>query len=419
MKPINTLQYIVFFLILGLASCADEVDDIFDASAAERMNAALGEYREILTASPNGWVMEYYAEKEPEKMGGFVYLCSFSSDGRVTMATELETAQAPKTQVISTYNLIADQGPVLTFDTYNELFHILSEPRGSSDIDGYSGDYEFVVLEADPEKVILKGKKYGNKITMTPLSAGQSWNDYLDAVIEMVEMNYYPKYNIIVNGSKTGEANEDYDLRLFNFGSFSQNAVYTPTGLKFYEPVTLGGQEVQVFVWDNGQKAFVSSEDGTNVMLIGILPENFRSYDDYIGTYSFDYINFEGQRRSLTVELTAQGRSSYKINGSSGSFTYIVNYNHTTGGIYVTSQDVQEITEGTVFIASLLKDNYLDGSTYYQYGGVMDINGRIAFRSNYPSSQHIGYIFLVDISGELWLYSYEYSYTDLIMTKKQ
>ena len=418
MKTISTLQYIVFFLILGLASCTNEVDDIFDASAAERMNAALREYREILTASPNGWVMEYYAEKEPEKMGGFVYLCSFSSDGRVTMATELATAQAPKTQITSSYNLIADQGPVLTFDTYNELFHILSEPHGSSDTDGYAGDYEFVVMEASPEKMIMKGKKYGNKIIMTPLPTGQSWNDYLDAVIEMVGMNYFPIYDVMVNGSKISAANEDYDLRLFYFGSFSQNAIYTPTGLKFYEPITLGGQEVQVFVWDNGQKAFVSSEAGTNVMLKGILPENFRSFDDYIGTYSFDYINFEGRQRSLTVELTAQGSSSYKITGSSGSFTYMVNYNHTTGGIYVTSQDVEEITEGTVFIASLLKDNYLDGSTYYKYGGVMDHNGKIVFGSNYPSSQHIGYIFLVDISGELWLYSYDYSYTDLVMTKK-
>jgi len=66
---------------------------------------------------------------------------------------------------------VNDNCPVLTFNTYNNIMHIWADPR--QDGLGYEGDYEFLILEATPERVRLKGKKYGAYTVLYPLKDGE------------------------------------------------------------------------------------------------------------------------------------------------------------------------------------------------------------------------------------------------------
>ena len=82
------IYYILFLLLAGFCfnSCVSEEEDLFDKSAAERMNEALTKYKAILQDDPQGWVMEFYPSDR--SMGGYTYTAKFDN-GKVDMTSEL------------------------------------------------------------------------------------------------------------------------------------------------------------------------------------------------------------------------------------------------------------------------------------------------------------------------------------------
>ena len=53
--------FILFALVgLGLTSCLHDNEEVFDNSAAERINIAVEKARTVLESAPNGWVLHYY-----------------------------------------------------------------------------------------------------------------------------------------------------------------------------------------------------------------------------------------------------------------------------------------------------------------------------------------------------------------------
>ena len=170
-----------------LPSCKNEVDDLFDQSAAERIEQAMTDYREALCSAENGWEMLYFANGSEQ---GYNLLCKFNEDGSVKFAAKNEFSSAGKyAEEVSLFEMISDNGPVLTFNTYNNLFHIFADPNdipstGEDDETGYGheGDYEFVVHEATADQILLKGKKYGISIYLRKLPADLAWEDYFTQV---------------------------------------------------------------------------------------------------------------------------------------------------------------------------------------------------------------------------------------------
>lgn len=254
------IYYILFLLLAGFCfnSCVSEEEDLFDKSAAERMNEALTKYKAILQDDPQGWVMEFYPSDR--SMGGYTYTAKFDN-GKVDMTSELSlnSSSGDKwpagTVVTSYYRVISEQSALLTFDTYNLLFHFFSEPRGSSDVDGYASDYEFVFMEVSEDRIVLKGKKYGNKMVMTKLT--ESAGSYMKKVLDMQEkISAVPRMKMIVAGkeytiSMVGkllsytDKKEDSSLE-----NIDMAYIYTPEGFRLYEPLTVNGVTFQEFVYD-------------------------------------------------------------------------------------------------------------------------------------------------------------------------
>lgn len=78
--------YSIWFLLalLAFAACSPEEDDLFDKSAAERIDEAIKQDLSVLRGAKNGWVMEYYPS--PTKMyGGYTFLVSFGEDGKANV----------------------------------------------------------------------------------------------------------------------------------------------------------------------------------------------------------------------------------------------------------------------------------------------------------------------------------------------
>ncbi len=275
MKKINIFLFILLAVVFQ--SCLKDDKDKFPISASSRIEARLLENSEVLKSAKNGWLMKYYPESH-QIYGGYNILVKFDDQDKVTVMTERGGSKITET---SLYGLIADNGPVVTFNTNNELFHYYSMPENPDRIGpiegGMLGDYEFVIMDAKPEQVILKGKKTNNKIVMTPIPMEQSWEALMDEYLATdLAVNGYYAYEYSVNGEQA------YVFRSFrnflftqNIGgkdvSFSMGYIDTKDGIEFYEPITLGGVEVHsmTFFYDKDNPYF---EDATTGAKLKVLP---------------------------------------------------------------------------------------------------------------------------------------------------
>jgi len=139
--------------ILSLASCQKEEAKLFDSSSSARMTEYLANAKSVLTASTYGWVFDYYPEAN-QSYGGWTYTLDFDDSLNTKVMIEPTMLSDPESYLVaeSTYNLIADDGPVLTFDTYNDLMHFFATPDAYS-YQGYEGDYEFIILDVESDKI--------------------------------------------------------------------------------------------------------------------------------------------------------------------------------------------------------------------------------------------------------------------------
>jgi hypothetical protein len=277
----NKLFIGLLLLLFIVQACVKDEEKVFDASAAERMAAALSAHKAALVSATNGWLVEYYPEDD-RSMGGYHFIWKFNADGTVQMVGEMPTANYPAGDTAtSTYNVIANGGAILTFNTYNEVLHVFVEPWGapSVDVDGYAGDYEFVIREVTPEQIVMTGKKYGNKLLMTPYTGDAStWAAYLSALDAMDKKMVAMQY--MVNVNDTAAAGFDVATREFRAFHFTYknpehnrivSYITTPTGIKTYEPLTVDGETAQYFTFNEAERKLIG-EGGHITIELGAPP---------------------------------------------------------------------------------------------------------------------------------------------------
>lgn len=257
--------YLFFFTFsLLFVACSPEAEDIFGENAANRIEERLAADKAVLVGAQNGWLMEYYPASG-QIYGGYNVLALFNEDGKVTVSADI-TGDATA-QATSTYRMKEQAGPVLTFDTYNSIFHIFSDPKNDlgigTDGKGMEGDYEFTIMEATAEKVVLKGKKNGNKIIMTPFTG--DWDEYLTNIVDMEQkISVLPKFDY-TDGDFNASVTQSYHTFAITYQEDGNTKditvpyILTATGLKFMEPLEINGKNVETLefqdVGDNGQLA--------------------------------------------------------------------------------------------------------------------------------------------------------------------
>ena len=203
MKNILSIAVLLAASAVVLTGCKNEEDDLFSSSAAER----LSESQVTLTKRLSGtaWVMEYYPlgtfELDPETRDpypaglGYVILNRFNADGSVEQAMQNAVSLNYYINDTSLWQIISDQGPVLSFNTFNNCIHTFSDPGVNNSTmnlyqgRGYEGDYEFGVLDMkeNADVVMLKGKKRGTYIRMVKLPFDTDFKTYLSDVNAFTE----------------------------------------------------------------------------------------------------------------------------------------------------------------------------------------------------------------------------------------
>ncbi len=185
---------IIGLLAVTFAACSRDEESLFEKPAAIRAQEAIENAFNVLTAPANGWEMAYFPNLEASAKG-YNMVLKFNKNGNVSVTAKNATTTANKivTDTASTWAVKSDYGPILTFDTYNDVFHAFSDP--GNDGAGLLGDYEFLILKATPELVLLKGKKHSAYTVMRPMKHTDLAAYY--AACEKMQADLFGNNNIV------------------------------------------------------------------------------------------------------------------------------------------------------------------------------------------------------------------------------
>ena len=280
-----SLYSLCVLVLLFQSSCLFQEDDIFDEPAAQRLNHALATTETLLVDASNGWVMEYFPTNEQE---GYTFLVKFTPDGKVVVASKNKYTQN-YTEEAGCWEMIGDNGPVLTFNTFINIFHLFADPRVPGQVGydgaGLKGDYEFMVLKNEENRISLKGKKRGTDIVLKRMAEGQSWEGYFTKLEEMDAQLFNPKLPVTwILGSENSlyELNSGFShiFRATPLGveedlendeaelDINVPFIITDYGLRLAQPLKVGEAFVQSFRLSEN-KDYMYAEEDANVKITG------------------------------------------------------------------------------------------------------------------------------------------------------
>lgn len=188
-----------YLVLIGLfaatmVACSRDEESLFEKPAAQRAQEAVENAFDVLTSNESGWEMAYFPNLEASAKG-YNMVLKFNKNGNVSATAKNSSTTMNKimTDTASTWAVKSDYGPILTFDTYNDVFHAFSDPQDNGA--GLLGDYEFLILKATPELVLLKGKKHSAYSVMRPMK-NTDLVAYFSAC-EKMQSNLFGNNNIV------------------------------------------------------------------------------------------------------------------------------------------------------------------------------------------------------------------------------
>lgn len=334
-------------IFIVISSCKRMEEPIFDESSSVRVSAAVENARAVIASQPKGWLIKYYP-KSDKAYGGFNIFATFNSDSEVTLTSDINSDE-----IRSTFDIIPESGAVLTFNGYNKVIHMFSEPGADSGIgpadSGMQGDFEFVIIEATEEQIILKGKKSGNIMYMVPIESVTTEEVDVDDIIEGYReaTTFFNSFGVFriqrPNGTDEALIQNMHNFRL----SSDANAAaitfrVTPEGLALYNAYEIDGVsfDVMTYVQPSADYEFGYYSAGNGRVKIYPLPTPMNVWfvsNEWYMAYSkvgpTGRIYWDNARTSLESNgLQLNEFSIGSIAGLSGVTSYILN-NYTIGGL--------------------------------------------------------------------------------------
>ena len=291
-------------ILLGLAtlafcasSCLKDQADIFDQSPAERMQAYLEDFNKVLEAPEYGWKIYVFPIYSGAPTAGYVYTATFK-DKQVTFRSERDGDKA----ATSYFALTGDTGPVLSFDTFNEVFHYWATPGSSSSLyTGRGGDVDLVIESYDKDHIRAVGKRKSGIYEMYPLEK--------DAATYLEECRAYRQQGDVMFGVNFGSEkmlveyydngatsySSSYPYRIFEFeveeedgsiGYEDHAFVYLPDRIRFYKDVKYGDVTAREFKVNLAERK-IEPVDGAPISFVK--PFSYVPLDQLSGDYEMTY----------------------------------------------------------------------------------------------------------------------------------
>ena len=262
------MRKLYFFLTICCAlavasSCSLKEDENFEDTASKRSEDNIASVERILNSASNGWQMEYFGGTLG--YGGYNILVKFDGSN-ATFASEkmgpyhvagIDT-EGNAVTTTSHYKLEQSMGTIISFDEWNDTFHYFSMPNnpdGYGDTnEGFNGDFEFRVMKATSDSIILRGKKHNARVIMTPIPADRSWGSILKEISETESYMSSSSYTLSGEDRKDNldiQIRNSYRCLVFTYIDSTElkQTITAPyivknDGYVFYAPVTVNGMEL-------------------------------------------------------------------------------------------------------------------------------------------------------------------------------
>lgn len=353
MKKILMFTTALGLMVATLPSCLKDDKANFSGSPATRLDEAVKVNKQILESAPNGWSLGYYAGRNYSGPG-FTLTLKFK-DGKAYIMGDNKDAT---TVGVSEYDVVKDQGVVLTFPTYNSVIHELA---GASQgyPEGLQGDYEFSILEANSNFIRLRGKKWKNEMILTPIK-NQTQEEFIQKVLTIREGMTTNNYHFILGKDtlSTGEVNIETRRLTAKINNVSYDLAYnlTDTGLNLSSPIKIGAKEYSSFTWNEADKSFNSGDLSIRLYI----PKSHKTIDFWANkTWVLQMDNLPGVRKRLvtTLHLSATRPGANMLEGE---LTFMdrkykleaIPYDPSTGTISLVGQPITDarFSNGIAFL---------------------------------------------------------------------
>ncbi len=286
-------KILYILLILGVfSSCDQDFEEVFDQTPTERKNEAKAELTSVLANAEHGW-KTILVVGDKIKAGDF-FLFDFvpaegQNNGEVTVANPFETST-------SEFEIRSENGTVLNFNTYNDVFYWLVTPNGWEP-GGLGSDLEFVFLKEENGKLFFRAKAKDIEMVLEP-AAAEDWDT--TAIQEQFE-NFRGKFNTnftgirITKGMGASEENPFvavfFDAYITNAAGFTEKKDFF-YGMKYW----IGEQRHEM-----AEASFVHTKDG--IMLANPLVIEGDTLSEL--TYNADLDSWEIADEGLEGELVS------------------------------------------------------------------------------------------------------------------
>lgn len=347
--------------VLGLSACSLHDDtELFGEPAAERLEKNVAADKTLLESAANGWELHMWTGKDYSG-GGYTYFMKFAND-KVTVSSDIAPANMKTT---SSYDVISDQGPVLTVNTYNEIFHYLAEPSMDDD-DGEQQDYEFVIMRTTNDSIYLRGKKWGNHMVMTRVAESTSWEDEINKIQQMDE-DLMRTFSLVEGNDTLGGVSlgDDRILTYTDKSGYKKIPYYVSTkGITLAKPLEVNGKALQELDYDADDMSL--NPDGATAQGVKLsvkLPKNYMKYSEFAGDYNMT--TYRGASK-LTLHLVPAGDGkTYLLKGMNANFDLTLTYDKTSGTLSLNTQHLIDMGDKQVWLCgwNAFGEGYLTWST--------------------------------------------------------
>ncbi|MCI2109097.1 MAG: DUF4302 domain-containing protein [Bacteroidales bacterium] len=333
---------------LTLSSCLKDQEDVFDGNASERMQTYLSEAQKTLMSAENGWALDYYPDRN-QSYGGFAYAIKFTSSSATVSSVLL-----PGESITSLYKMSTDNGPMLSFDSYNTLMHFFATPDGNN-YEAYDGDFEFVIDSVASDLVKIHGKRSGNTMYFRKLAKSPE-KFIADADSVAGDLFVLGGEGTIGGSALSMSLDYDYQLATFTSGTETVEEPFTiiDDGVRFYKPVTIAGKTFSELPYNSTTFLFSGTcTDGTAISLTAQLPDNYVKFPEYEGDYWLHYSRTSTIKDSCRVTLTPGTKNkTYIMSGLNDNYTVTLNFQKSTGKLEWNSQKIGEYGGNNIWICA-------------------------------------------------------------------
>lgn len=258
-------------------ACTFQQEDLFDESAALRVEHTNKEISKYLSEAPYGWVIQYYvAGTDEENFEGFNLFGRFTESGSVTLGGDHRFLRNGKagtyTEHTSVYEMLREESCVLSFSTWNDILSVFVDPVNPNnapnmlidDGEGMHGDDRLVMLSYGPDEMEFRGERHGAHVRFAKLDCEpQEYLAKVKATKEAVTSSRIYEYQIANSEQVMYIANLNTGVMSIRdrlddpLVSIDMPCVFTPTGFRTEHVFELGGEELQEFVLNDDQTALV------------------------------------------------------------------------------------------------------------------------------------------------------------------